>query len=86
MIMSEAKLAREARTLAEKVNRTLEICAEDAGHCKAQLTGFIKSNKECFSENNVNLLLDLLDGLDLMEERLKFANEDLSDILFGSDE
>lgn len=80
------KLGTEARSLAEKVNRTLEVCAEDAGHCKNQLTEFIKRNKECFSEGDVNLLLDLLDNLDLMEERLKYANEDLSDILFGSDD
>lgn len=84
--MSDTKLGQESRALAEKVNKTLELCAEDSGHCKAQLKEFIKDNKDRFTENDINLLLDLLDGLDLVEERLKFANEDLSDILFGSDE
>lgn len=86
MFMSDTKLGQESRALAEKVNKTIELCAEDAGHCKGQLKDFIKENKERFTENDINLLLDLLDSLDLMEERLKFANEDLSDILFGSDD
>jgi hypothetical protein len=84
--MSDAKLGQETRTMAEKVNKTIELCAEDAGHCKTQLKDFIKDNKDRFTENDINLLLDLLDGLELIEERMKFANEDLSDILFGSDE
>jgi mevalonate kinase len=86
MSVSDTKLGQESRALAEKVNKTIEYCGEDAGHCKAQLKDFIKDNKDRFSENDINLLLDLLDSLDLMEERLKLANEDLSDILFGSDE
>ena len=86
MSNSDTKLGQESRALAEKVNKTIEYCGEDAGHCKAQLKDFIKDNKDRFSENDINLLLDLLDSLDLMEERLKLANEDLSDILFGSDE
>lgn len=86
MTMSDTKLGQESRALAEKVNKTVELCAEDAGHCKSQLKDFIKENKDRFTENDINLLLDLLDSLDLIEERLKFANEDLSDILFGSDE
>ena len=84
--MSGTKLGKESRALAEKVNKTVELCAEDAGHCKAQLKDFIKDNKDRFTENDINLLLDLLDSLDLVEERLKCANEDLSDVLFGSDE
>ena len=84
--MTDTKLGQDSRGLAEKVNKTLEFCADDAGHCKAQLKDFIKENKERFTETDINLLLDLLDSLDLMEERLKFAHEDLSDILFGSDE
>ncbi len=86
MAMSDTKLGQESRALAEKVNKTVELCAEDAGHCKSQLKDFVKENKERFAENDINLLLDLMDSLDLIEERLNFANEDLSDILFGSDE
>jgi hypothetical protein len=84
--MSNTKLGTESRTLAEKVNKTIEICAEDAGHCKMQVKEFIKDNKDRFSEGDINLLLDMLDSLDLVEERLKLANEDLSDILFSSDD
>ena len=65
MTMSETKLGQESRPLAEKVNKTVELCAEDAGHCKAQLKEFIKENKDRFTENDINLLLDLLDSLDL---------------------
>ncbi len=86
MAMTDTKLGQDSRAMAEKANKTIELCAEDAGHCKGQLKDFINENKDRFSENDVNLLLDLLDGLDLIEERLKYANEDLSDILFGSDE
>ncbi len=84
--MTDTKLGQDSRALVEKINKTVEFCAEDAGHCKGQLKDFIKENKDRFSESDVNVLLDLLDGLDLIEERLKYANEDLSDILFGSDE
>ena len=42
--------------------------------------------KDGFVDKDVAFLLDLWDSLDLMEERIKTANEDLSDILFGSNE
>lgn len=54
--------------------------------CKTLLKAFIKDNKDRFVDKDVAFLLDMWDSLDLMEERLKTANEDLSDILFGSDE
>ncbi len=84
--MPHTKLGTDSRALAAKTNQSLQLCAEDADHCKSQLKAFLKENKDRFTDKDVALLLDLWDGLDLMEERLKTANEDLSDILFGSDE
>ncbi len=84
--MPHTKLGKDSRRLAEKTNQSIQLCAEDADHCKSQLKTFLKENKDRFTDKDVALLLDLWDSLDLMEERLKTANEDLSDILFGSDE
>ena len=84
--MPQTKLGHESRAMAEKINQTIELCAEDAGNSKAQLKNFIKENKDRFSESDIATLLDMWDSLDLIEERLSNANEDLSDILFGSDE
>jgi hypothetical protein len=79
-------LGHESRLLTKKANQTIELCNEDIGHCKSQLKGFLKDNKDRFTQGDIALLLDMWDKLDLVEERLKTANEDLSDILFGSDE
>ena len=84
--MTQTKLAQESRALATKTKQTIELCAEDVGLCKNQLRDFIKENKERFSEKHIATLLDMLDSLDLIEDRLNNANEDLSDILFDSDD
>ena len=86
LTMAQTKFGEDSRALAEKANQAIGLCAEDAGHCKTLLKDFLKDNKERFAEEDVELLLDLLDSLDLMESRLKDANEDLSDVLFGSDD
>ncbi len=84
--MPNTTLGIDSRALAAKTNQTIELCAEDASLCKSLLKEFIKDNKDRFMDKDVTFLLDMWDSLDLMEERLKTANEDLSDILFGSDE
>ncbi len=84
--MADIKLGKDLRTLVEKSNKVMELCVEDVGHSKAGLTAFLKANRDRFTEQDVTLLLDLLDSLDLVEDRLRETNEDLSDILFGGDE
>ncbi len=84
--MPHTTLGIDSRALATKTNQAIELCAEDASLCKSLLKEFIKDNKNRFMDKDVTFLLDMWDSLDLMEERLKTANEDLSDILFGSDE
>ena len=84
--MPRTKLGHESLAMTERINQTIELCAEDAGNSKSQLKNFIKENKDRFSKSDIATLLDMWDSLDLIEERLTNANEDLSDILFGSDE
>ena len=84
--MPHTTLGIDSRALAAKTNQAIEVCTEDASLCKSLLNEFIKDNKDRFVDKDVAFLLDMWDSLDLMKERIKTANEDLSDILFGSDE
>ncbi len=86
MVVADIKLGKDLRALVEKSNKVMELCVEDVGHSKSELKQFLKANRDRFNDKDVTLLLDLLESLDLVEDRLREANEDLSDILFGGDE
>jgi hypothetical protein len=76
----------ESRALVEKINQVTELCVEDVSHSRAGIKEFLKTNRDHFTDDNCLVLLEVLECLDLIEDRLKEANEDLSDLLFGSDE
>jgi hypothetical protein len=84
--MPYAKFGPETRALAQKTNQALQLCSEDATYARNQLREFLKSNRDRFLEADIQLLLNVLDSVDLIAERVETAYEDLSDILFGSDE